>query len=382
MSLRRTLLVVLALGMATAGIGGAHAALTSTTENPGNSIATATVFPSTIFTSAWDINDYSNGSNTDRSPIWAFTDSRSYDFGGTYTSHDATKYGRFDFGSRMKAGAAVSSATLQVRLLVGDTSDDGCFWVNVRRRSDQTSLATYNNGGAGWCTNSLTGIDVSVSLPVLDTTDKVNDVTIRLEGWYEDSTNNTANDWYVDRVVLTATTATQTLDLYPDAFADATDGNATTTDKCQASQTGTGAEGPWGLITDADSACLYGNANWTTTSYSAGRYIDFVIPANSVPSGASIYRVTLTHAWRPLAANNTCYFIEARQGGAAISTHGSSGSPQACSSATGSNSTQTVQLTGVDTATEVNGLSVRLYYWAAASTMTRHDELELEIKYA
>lgn len=380
MSLQRTLLVVLAVGLASAGIGGAHAALTSTTENPGNSIATATVFPTTITTSAWDIDDYTNGSNVDRSPIWAFSDNRSYQFGDSHTSEDTTRYARYDFGAHMKPGLAVSNAQLNVGYHGTDSSDDACFKANVRQITGDTSLGT----SAQNCTTSTSTTNVNVSVTSwLNTTDKVNDARIRLNGWFTDSSGG--DDWVIDKVTLTITTTQGTVVVYPDSFVDVTDQNASNGGAggmCQSSQTGTGSEGPWGLLSLSDTACLYGNANWTTTSYNAGRYIDFVIPANSVPSGATIYKVTLTHAWRPLSANNTCYFIEARQGGAAISTHGSSGSPQACSSTTGSNSTQTVQLTGVNTATEVNGLSVRLYFWAAASTMTRHDELELEIKYA
>lgn len=383
MSLRHTLLIVLALGLATAGIGGAHAALTSTTDNPGNSIATATTFPATILTSAWDINDASNGTVADRSPYLAFADSREYNFGGTYTSYDAARYARFDLGARLREGLAVSSAVVNVRYRAADSSDDACFRVNLHRRSDQASLgSTFPQ----YCTVSTSWVNQDVTVTSqLGTTDAVNDLTVRVNGWYTDSTDSTSNDWLMDSLTLTVTTAEGTLVIYPDSFVDVTDANGSNGGAggmCQSSQSGTGAEGPWGLITLADTACLYGNANWTTTSYNAARYIDFVIPANSVPAGASIYRVTLSHAWRPLSANNTCYFLEARQGGAAVSTHGSSGSPLACSSTTGSNSTQTLELTGVNTAGEVRGLSVRMYYWSAASTMTRHDEFELEIKYA
>lgn len=383
MTVRRVLLALLATGLVATAIGGAHATMTSTTENPGNSIATPTVFPYTIFSSAWDVNDASNGTAADRSPYLAFADSREYNFGGTYTTYQATRYARFDLGERLRDGLAVSSAVVNVRYRAADSSDNACFRVNMHRRSDQASLgSTFPQ----YCTTSTAWVnqDVTVTSQVA-TSDVANDLSVRVNGWYEDSTDSTDNDWLMDSLTLTITTAEGTLVIYPDVFIDVTDANSTNGGAggmCQSSQSGTGAEGPWGLLSLADSACLYGNANWTTTSYNAARYIDFVVPANSVPAAASIFRVTLTHAWRPLAANNTCYFVEARQGGAAVSTHGSSGSPLACSSTTGSNSTQTVVLTGVNTATEVRGLSIRLYYWSAASTMTRHDELELDIKYS
>ncbi len=380
MSPRRALLALLSAGLVLAGVGGAHAAFTATTENPGNSIVSATTFPTTITTSAWDINDYANGVNTDRSPIWAFSDGRSYTFTDSHTSENTNRYARYDFGAHMKPGLAVSSAQLNVGYHGTDNSDNACFKANVRQITGDTSLGT----SAQQCTAATSTTNVNVAVTTwLNTTDKVNDARIRLNGWFTDSTGG--DDWVIDKVNLTITTTQGTVVLYPDGFVDVSDENASNGGAggmCQSSQTGTGSEGPWGLLTSADSACLYGNANWTTTSYNAGRYIDFVIPASSVPAGATIRKVTLNHAWRPLAANNTCYFVEARQGASAISTHGSSGSPLACSSTTGSNSSQTVVLTGVDTATEVNGLFIRLYYWSAASTMTRHDQLTVAIKYS
>jgi hypothetical protein len=128
---------------------------------------------------------------------------------------------------------------------------------------------------------------------------------------------------------------------------------------------GTPATTPWSLAT-VDATAYTAASNWpsaapVTTKYLKPTFEPFV-PTGSVVTGA-----TLTNVWRASAAvtngGTLCYYLETFNGATSLGTHGSAGSPQACTNSGTTFTTDTVSLPEVNTVAKANALVIKLYYW-------------------
>ena len=130
---------------------------------------------------------------------------------------------------------------------------------------------------------------------------------------------------------------------------------------------GTPATTPW-LARDGRRNDLHGATNWP----SAAPVDDEVPQARRfepfVPTGSVVTGVSLTNVWHASAAvtngGTLCYYLETFNGATSLATHGSAGSPQACtSSGTIFTHRHGLPARGERPSTKANNLVIKLYYW-------------------
>ena len=101
------------------------------------------------------------------------------------------------------------------------------------------------------------------------------------------------------------------------------------------------------------------SAGWSMT-FDTGRYLDLTFPAY-VPAGSIVTGATFRHEYRSsTGGDTTCYYFEVYSGVTLLATHGSAGSPVSCN-ATTTYASDAVALPEVDTVSEANALTIRLF---------------------
>lgn len=322
---------------------------------------------STITTSAYDWRDASaGGAEANQSQQLAFaSDARTVTTGSWPATFSTSRYLDVNLNSPLRGASQVASGTINVRL-ASNTSTNACFYVEARKASDNSVVATYGSSGSPFCTTSgSTQTNFSIPIGAATTGAIANDLRFRIYG----RTNTLGGAWTLDQVSLSVTGGDGSFTLYPNAYSDAS--------------TGTAIAVPWSLALDDNS--FYNNAatgNWQT-AYSATRYLKATFPAY-VPSGATVQSVTLTHVYRPLSASRqVCHRVEVLNGAMVIGTHGSTTSGFSCNSNSTTDLTDSIALPEVNTVAEANSLAVRLHMWrsAAGTTQSRTDQIRLSISY-
>ena len=336
----------------------------------GSDVASAAVtvaVPTTITTSAYDWRDASAGAaESNQSNQLAFAnDTRTVNTGSWTSSFTATRYLDVDLNSPLRGGSEISSGTINLRLASNATTN-ACFYLEVRRASNNSVVATHGSSGSPFCTTSpSTQTNFSIPISGLTTGAIANDVRLRIFG----RTNTVGGSWTVDQASLSVASNDGNFTLYPNSYTDAS--------------TGSSISSPWALAF-GDNA-FYNNAasgNWQT-AYSSARYLKATFPAY-VPPGATVRSVTLTHAYRPFTSSRqVCHRVETFAGATPIGTHGTTGAGYSCNTNTSADVTDTIPLPEVDTVAEANSLSARFHMWrsAAGTTQSRTNQVRLSITY-
>src|SRR5439155_11071309 len=124
---------------------------------------------------------------------------------------------------------------------------------------------------------------------------------------------------------------------------------------------------PWPLAT-VDATTYLAASNWPSAAPATTKYLKLALEP-LVPAGSVVTSVSLTNVWRASAAvtsgGSLCYYLETFNGATSLATHGSAGSPQACTASGTVFSSDTVALPEVSTVAQANNLVIKLYYWVS-----------------
>lgn len=177
------------------------------------------IFPGVRTTSGFVVHDASGGgAEIDRSsPFAVVGDGLAVTSTSWATAFASDRYLGFDLNAPLPAALDASGVTLQLTFASASASGTACAYVNVRRISDDGSLATYGSAGAPVaCVTGSTPASFSVSLPIIATTDAANDLRIRVYG-----RDSAAAGSVIDEAVVAGSTPYSTFVLYPVRFTDA-----------------------------------------------------------------------------------------------------------------------------------------------------------------
>lgn len=361
-ALRIALLALVVAGLVGGGTGAVHAAFFSTTSNPTSSFTAKRIFPGDRTTSAWSMQDAADASSADVSDPLAFADAVAKTTKTWATTFSATRYLEFDMVASRAAGLAVTSPTFDFRYRPTTSTDNVCFYIEVRSVASGSLIATYGSSGSPLqCVTGTSYTTVSTPIPAISTTDLMNDLRVRV--YVRNVTG--ARSIQVDAATVGGS-AYDTFTLYPNLHVDRADGTVQTN--------------LWSLAT-ADGAVYYGTGNWTT-AYSGTRWVTFGVNGH-VPSGATVTGATLTHTYRSARnGSSLCYYFEVYDGATLAGSHGSTSSDVSCNSSNSTWVTDTVPLPEVDTVSEANNMVIKLYAKSSAPARgSEHDRVHVTFSY-
>ncbi|MEA2458502.1 MAG: hypothetical protein QOC95_1474 [Thermoleophilaceae bacterium] len=372
----RRLALVLMVGVLVAGfaVGSTYSAFSRTTSTGSNTITGKRIFPLASPSlgrpeSAWSLGDASGGAApvVKDDPL-SFVDAVVTTTGLFGSAYSATRYVDIDFQGSRPANVPITSANFNLTYAAGAAGDVACFYVELRRTSTGALLSTYGSASttsppAAGC---MTGIaqttkTVAITIPSADQ----NDLTVRVYG-YESG----AKAFKIDRATITGTTYGDSWTMYEQRFGDRAAGGASPTYTS------------WSL--QSQDAVLYTSAAVWGTTAAAAKYLKLGFGADPIPSSAVVTSATFKFRFASVGgagSGNACAYYEVySSGNALLGTHGSSGSPSACS--TGATAvTDTVTLPELNTAAKANGFYVKAYMWETGGKKATVDLVEADINY-
>ena len=340
------LMVAFALAVVTTPLAASPvwAAFSATTTTTSSSMAAKRVFTGTRTVVAHNLHDVSNATDTDSSdPIYASDALK--DITGTWSSSfSSTRYLEMDLDGPQPAGLATTAVTFDFGYADSKNAagDQACYYFEVRRISTGALVNTYGSSSTPVscaATNTFV-VDHTSILSDVPTTDVANDLRIRV--YMKETANNTVN--WVDLATVTVTTASSSITEYAERYID--------------QSTGTASDLSW-KVGYADSYNFQSKGSWPT-SYATTKYVSYAFPA-SLPAGATINSVTLTHSYRPQAGSTLCYYFEVYNGTTLLASHGSSSSDVSCNTSTTTFVTDNISLPEVNTVTLANAVTVKIY---------------------
>lgn len=348
------------------------ASFNSTTTGISMAVTSKKIFPGVRSTSAWNLKDASAGAGeVDASDVYlASGDSQVMTTGFWSSSFSATRYVEFDFNSSRPGGVPVSTATFNFSFADNVSGNTACIYLEVYRASTSTLLGSYGSSGSPLaCSSSnttFTTVNQSIATQVTST-DLLNDLRIRVYG--RESGNKAVK---IDLATVSGATSYANYTMYEQISRDRSTGTATTTN--------------WALALSGDGTNYTSASNWAST-FSTSRYLKFTFDP-SVPTSAVITSVTLNYYYRSSQNGATsCWYGEAYNGVTLLASYGSSGTPQSCNTGNATYSTDTVtmsQLTSandVNAVADVNNLAVRAYMKDSSSKKTQVDLVQLNVNY-
>ena len=319
-----------------------------------------------VTTSAWQVSDQSSGTATDVSDALSFEDLVTVGGIARATTFNTAKYRSLKFAGPLPTGYSTSAVNFNFSF---DSNNSGtsCFYFDVRAASTGSLIATKGSAASPLgCVGARSGsLTTATPLPEVSTSAIANDLEIRV---YETNSGGTATN-----TDLTTVSGTMGPDATPFTLYE-----TTSTDTNGA----TPVVRPWSLAALGGDALLTSPEGWNKT-FSTSKYLKLTVPAY-VPPGATAISATFNHTYKGLTTAPSCYYFEVYNAGTLISTHGSTASPYSCNS-TESYRTDTVALPAVDTVTEANNLSIRLYFKSdtntASNRRTYHDRATVTLTY-
>ena len=324
------------------------AGLSSLATGGPQTIVSKRIFPGPRSVPAQDLRDASSGAEVNKTDEESYTDALVAPT-GTAIASGTNRYLEYTMNSGRPGGLSVSSPVFNFRLASsgGAQSGNACFWFDVR--SGGSVIGTHGSyASAAGCSTGTTQTSFSTAIPEVTSTDQVNGLVVRVYPWETGTKTKTVD---VDTATVSGSTPYAAFTAYEIQSVDDTSGAPATT--------------PWSLAT-VDATTYTAAINWpsaapVTTKYLKPTFEPFV-PTGSVVTGA-----TLTNVWRASAAVNNggtlCYYLETFNGATSLGTHGSAGSPQACTNSGTTFTTDTVSLPEVNTVAKANALVIKLYYW-------------------
>lgn len=324
------------------------AGLSSLATGGPQTIVSKRIFPGPRSVPAQDFRDASSGAEANKTDQESYADAVVVPT-GTAIASGTNRYLEYTMNSGRPGGLSVSSPVFNFRLASsgGAQSGNACFWFDVR--SGGSVIGTHGSyAGAAGCSTGTTQTSFSTAIPEVTSTDQVNGLVVRVYPWETGTKTKTVD---VDTATVSGSTPYAAFTAYEIQAVDDTSGTPATT--------------PWSLAT-VDATTYTAASNWpsaapVTTKYLKPTFEPFV-PTGSVVTGA-----TLTNVWRASAAvtngGTLCYYLETFNGATSLGTHGSAGSPQACTNSGTTFTTDTVSLPEVNTVAKANALVIKLYYW-------------------
>jgi hypothetical protein len=210
--------LVAALLLATVGIS---LAIFAAQHDVTADFGTKALFPGERVTPAFQVIDASSGSTVDRSSPYAFSgDGLTTTTSGWSSAFAAGRYLEFDLNGPLASGVAVATADFEFRF-ASSGAGQACFYIEVRRISSGSPLATYGSSGSPiGCVTGTTPVTFTTPIPTVGSTDLANDLRIRVFG-----SESASGSMVVDQATVSGSTAYQTFTLYPVMYRDAADGS-------------------------------------------------------------------------------------------------------------------------------------------------------------
>lgn len=194
------------------------AQFTSSGQSPA-SVNAGRIFPGVRTTPGFVVHDASGGgAEVDRtSPFAVVSDGRTVSTSAWSTAFAANRYLEFDLNGPLPAAIGASGVTFRLTVASASPSGTACGYLNVRRISDDASLATYGSAASPLgCVTGSTPATLTLTLPIVTTSDGANDLRIRVFG--RDSSGAGS---LIDGAIVTGSTPYATFTLYPVRFTDA-----------------------------------------------------------------------------------------------------------------------------------------------------------------
>ncbi len=195
------------------------AAFGDTTANGVNTAAASRIFPAMHVTSGFDVQDASSGAVVDRSSPFAVAgDLRTVSTKAWTTGFTSSRYLQFDLSAPLPDGLAVSAPSLRITFASTGAST-ACVYIEIRRISTDALLATYGSAGSpAGCVTGTTLTTIVQPVPVVASTDLVNDLRVRVLGRESGSLG-----MVVDEARFSGSTPYMGFSTYPVRFTDAAD---------------------------------------------------------------------------------------------------------------------------------------------------------------
>jgi hypothetical protein len=340
------------------------AAFNKTTSNASNTVTAKRIFPLTETSTAWSISDQADSTAANVNDQGAFlTDGRTFDTGSWSNAFSGTRYTETTYAAPLPTGLTISSLTFNLDYRPNTSTDTACFYLEVRRASNNALLGTHGSTGTPQgCATGASFTSASVSLSEITTSADANDLKIRMY-----ARNTGLRPITIDRGTVTGTASNGfgSFTLYETDYMD--------------QATGSAFNFPFAPNAADGTSVTY--SAWATT-FNASRYVQFTFPSNFIPSGATVTGVTYTSRFRSnTSGQSTCVWYEIRTSSGVIGTHGSTGTPFGCSDTANNWKTDSISLPEVDTAAEVNGLIVRFYGRDTGSVGSQFDQQQIAVTY-
>lgn len=351
-----TLGVVLGVTMA-GGTGMAMAAFRNS-DSASNTVSTKRIFPGQRTVASWDLRDASGGSGevNQSDPLAFASDSLILASGAKPTAFNTTAFADIDFMSSLPGGLAVSGMTANVRFASSAAGETSCIYIQARRASTNSTLATYGSAASpSACVTGTTQTTFALTMPVVDTSDLANDFEFRMY-----MRNSGGHYFNFDLITVSGNTSFGSFTLRRTVAADETGANNWTL---------------WAKDSDVDVTA----SKWSSTA-STSRYLGASFNAN-VPSAATVSSAKLTHTWSDSTGSSACYYVEIYNGTTLLATKGSSSNGYCNNSS--SLATDSINVPEINTPAKANNVSIKMYVWTpGGSRSTRHDELTMSVNYS
>jgi hypothetical protein len=329
-------------------VSGALAGFSSLSTGGPQTVATKRIFPGPRSLTAQDFRDASSGAESNRSDAYSYADG-TVATTSTAIASGTNTYVELTMSSARPGGLSVSGAQFNFRLASsgGGQSGNACFWFDVR--SGGSVIGTHGSyAAATGCSTGTTLTTFSTALPEVSSTDRANGLVIRAYVWETGTKTKTVN---IDLATLTGSTPYTAFTAYEIQAVDDTNGAPATL--------------PWALAT-VDATTYQAASNWPSATPATTKYLKLTLEP-FVPTGSVVTAVSLTNVWHASAAvtngGNLCYYLETFNGATSLATHGSAGSPVACTNSGTTFASDTVSLPEVNDVTKANNLVIKLYYW-------------------
>ena len=329
-------------------VSGALAGFSSLNTGGPQTVATKRIFPGPRSLTAQDFRDASSGAESNRSDAYSYADG-TVATTSTAIASGTNTYVELTMSSARPGGLSVSGAQFNFRLASsgGGQSGNACFWFDVR--SGGSVIGTHGSyAAATGCSTGTTLATFSTAIPEVSSTDRANGLVIRAYVWETGTKTKTVN---IDLATLTGSTPY----------------TAFTANEIQAvdDTSGTPATSPWALAT-VDATTYQAASNWPSATPATTKYLKLTLEP-FVPTGSVVTAVSLTNVWHASAAvtngGTLCYYLETFNGATSLATHGSAGSPVACTNSGTTFASDIVSLPEVNDVTKANNLVIKLYYW-------------------
>ena len=329
-------------------VSGALAGFSSLNTGGPQTVATKRIFPGPRSLTAQDFRDASSGAESNRSDAYSYADG-TVATTSTAIASGTNTYVELTMSSAHPGGLSVSGAQFNFRLASsgGGQSGNACFWFDVR--SGGSVIGTHGSyAAATGCSTGTTLATFSTAIPEVSSTDRANGLVIRAYVWETGTKTKTVN---IDLATLTGSTPYTAFTAYEIQAVDDTNGAPATL--------------PWALAT-VDATTYQAASNWPSAAPATTKYLKLTLEP-FVPTGSVVTAVSLTNVWHASAAvtngGTLCYYLETFNGATSLATHGSAGSPVACTNSGTTFASDIVSLPEVNDVTKANNLVIKLYYW-------------------